>query len=158
MLFIDEGDVLRNAANIRRGKIDHILGRNKRFCIPMVALGETIHMVRSKHPGKDNYGPILEELHRLLDSGFLEVRFINDPEATFRMAREISTMYQDSRDRISPMDALIVASAATDQGCVSLYTADSQLISNSNLSGRIYDWRSDAGYNQMNIESVSNLR
>ena len=158
MLFIDERDVLRRDANMKRGKIDQILGKNKRFCIPMAALGEAVHMVRKKHPGKDKYGPILEELNRLLDSGYLEVRFISDPEATFSLAREISTMYQDPRDRISPMDALIVASAATDQDCVSFYTADSQLISNSNLTGLIYQSRSDAGYNQMKIGSVSNLR
>lgn len=87
MMFADRDDVLRGGCGIGKGRIDSILRRGT-FRTPMVALGESFHMIRQKNPG--SYHEPLNELNRLLDTGFLDVRFIQDPAATFSLARVIS--------------------------------------------------------------------
>ena len=112
MAFVRKDDVLRDLFGINKGRIDSIL-KNKTFCIPMVSLGEAFHQIRKKDP--KCYSEPLNELNRLLDSGYLVTRYINDSTSTFSLAKEISAEVRDRRDQISPMDALIVSSAATKQ-------------------------------------------
>ncbi len=68
MMFADRDDVLRGGCGIGKGRIDSILRRGT-FRIPMVALGESFHLIRQKNPG--SYHEPLDELNRLLDMGFL---------------------------------------------------------------------------------------
>lgn len=153
-MFANKDDVLRKDMNVGKGPIESII-RGGSFCIPMVALGESIHMIREKC--REGYMDVLEELMGLLDSGFLETRYISDPDATFTLARKISSVTVDDRDRISPMDALIVASAMTDQTCTALYTSDSRLLSDANVSEAIAEWRESQSYPYMTIHDVSDL-
>lgn len=153
-MFVNKNDALRSAIGVGRGSIDSIL-KNKSFCIPMPALGESFHKIREKNP-KDCMD-ILNVLVDLLNSRFLETRFIGDPAATFSLAKTISAATDDERDQISPMDALIAASAATDQTCSSLYTTDSRLISNANVSDDITSWRDSRGFPPLAIRDVSEL-
>ncbi len=154
LMFANKDDVLRKDMDVSKGSIESII-KNGSFCVPMVALGESVHMIREKC--SKECMDVLEELMRLLESGFLETRFISDPTATFTLARTISSDTVDDRDRISPMDALIVASAATDQTCTALYTSDSRLLSDANVSEVISKWRESQDYPYMTIRDVSDL-
>ncbi len=154
MAFVRKDDVLRDLFGINKGRIDSIL-KNKTFCIPMVSLGEAFHQIRKKDP--KCYSEPLNELNRLLDSGYLVTRYINDSTSTFSLAKEISAEVRDRRDQISPMDALIVSSAATDQTCSQFYTSDVKLISNSRVSDLITEWREDRHYCKMKILDASSL-
>lgn len=154
LMFANRDDALRKAMGLGRGHISSIL-KNARFCVPMAALGESFHMIRIKSP--DDCMTILGELNGLLDDGFLETRFIGDPAATFTLAKTISATTVDDRDQISPMDAFIAASAATDQTCAALYTTDSRLISNTDVSEEISSWRDSQGFPPMVIRDVSEL-
>lgn len=55
------------------------------------------------------------------------------------------------------MDALIVSSAAVDDSCSRFYTTDSRLISNSEVSDIIGEWRDNMGYRPMTIMDVSDI-
>lgn len=154
LMFVNRKDILRRELGVNEGSIKSIL-KGSSFCIPMAALGESIHMIREKNP-KD-YMPVINELMELLDAGFLNTRFMSDSDSTFMLARRISATTFDDRDRISPMDAFITASATTDQTCTALYTSDSKLLSDANVSRVISEWRESQSYPNMIIRDVSEL-
>ena len=66
-------------------------------------------------------------------------------------------MIEDERDQISPMDALVVAAAASDKECVALYTTDRQLISDISVSEIVDEWRNERNYPLFKIKHVSNI-
>ena len=76
MMSVNKDDELRKKIGVGRGDIDSILG-NGSFCIPMVALGESLHMIRQKNPR--DYEESLSESNRLLDKEFFETRFLKNP-------------------------------------------------------------------------------
>lgn len=154
MMSVNKDDELRKKIGVGRGDIDSIL-RNGSFCIPMVALGESLHMIRQKNPR--DYEESLSELNRLLDKEFFETRFLKNPESTFTIARDLCSFSKDERDSISPMDAIIIASATTDGNCTSLYTSDTRLLSNGVVSEEVDDWRQSHGYGDMSIRNVTEL-
>ena len=98
----------------------------------------------------------LDDLNRLLDKGRIKAEYIKSQEV-FAIAKEISSEKEDVRDQISPMDALIVSSAAVDDSCSRFYTTDSRLISNSEVSDIIGEWRDNMGYRPMTIMDVSDI-
>ena len=79
----------------------------------MPAFGEAICKIRDKSKG--NAENAMLEMNRLMDVGFLAVRYLSNPYEIYGLARELSRSVNDQRDAVSPMDALILASATVDQ-------------------------------------------
>ncbi len=155
MMFIDKKDQLRNE-KIGKKQIDTMLKSSaKHVAVPMPALGEAIHKVREK--AKDRSREVFEELNHLLDNGIIEVRFIKNANDTFHIAQELSKNTTDDRDSISPMDALIAASAATDPQCKLFITNDSRLLLDGNVSETINNWREENGFIGLQIKDDSKI-
>ena len=154
-MFIDKRDQLRNE-KIGRKPIEAMLKSSaKRVAVPMPALGEAIHKVREK--AKDRSREVFEELNRLLDNGIIEVRFVRNANATFHIAQELSKDTMDDRDSISPMDALIAASAATDPQCKLFIPNDSRLLLDGNVSEILNNWRSENRLTGLQINDDSKI-
>ncbi len=154
MMFINKNDSLRRVYDINRKPADVLFGKHK-FALPMPAMGELICKTRDKHP--DDYKDSLDEMCRLIDRGFLDVRFISNATDVYGMAKDLVREPQDSRDRISPMDALILATAVTDQDCESFYTTDSKLIYDARVHEITNDYRDSLGFKKMRVADISDL-
>lgn len=155
MMFINRNDKLRSIYSINDKKAESCTKTNYReFCIPMPAFGESIYKIREKSPR--DYNDSFVEMNRLLDKEFLKITYLNSSEA-FSLAKTISSAYDDDRDVISPMDALILASATTDDECDVFYTSDSKLISNSYVSETVEEWRSDHNMRSIKIKELSSI-
>lgn len=153
VMLARKDDSLRKVFGIGKKDADYIL-RKQRFSIPMAALGEAVHQIRQK--SRNDYKEPLDDLNRLLDKGRIKAEYIKSREV-FAIAKEISSEKEDVRDQISPMDALILSSAAVDDSCSRFYTTDSRLISNSEVSDIIREWRDNMGYRPMTIMDVSDI-
>ena len=156
-MFIDQKDPLRYGYGIRySSKIESsLISRNRGIlCVPMPALGEVICKVKDKCDGRES--EIMTELYRLLDNT-IHIRYIRDASDTFGLAKAFSKDVSDDRNRISPMDALITATATVDPDCSVLYTTDSILLSDARVSEIIDDWRCNNEYGSMSIRDVSDI-
>lgn len=157
MMFVNKTDSLRSTYSIGNKKAEGCVKSGQReFCIPMPALGEAICKIRDKC-GSERTMEALEEMNRLMDEGFLRVRYINDPSATFGLARSIAREVDDDRDAISPMDALILAAAATEQDCSIFYSTDVKLVSDCNVSQIVNDWREGQGLGEIKLLGISSV-
>lgn len=156
MLFVNKDDELRNNYGIGKKAASVAVCRNHhQLCVAMPALGEVFHMIRQKC-GSNYMGP-LKELNALLDSRFLETRYITNPGSVYSLAGRLVRETRDSRDSISAMDALVVATAATDPECTRLYTSDVALVSVSSVSDEVEGWREDQGYKKLAIRELSDI-
>ena len=155
MMFVNKKDSLRKAYGIKQKPAESLFGSNMRFALPMPAMGELICKVRDKQP--DDYRDSLNELCRLMDKKFLEVRYIVAPSDVYQLANQIAGKACDPRDRISPMDALIIAIAAMDQDCDTFYTTDSRLITDGGMKELIDDCRIHSDLNQSRIADISDI-
>ena len=155
-MFADQKDRLRNHYNIRQNSgIEKSLKKTRPILmIPMPAIGEVFCKIREK--SKDSKGAILE-MNRLFDDNIVSPAYLNDGEEIFALAKKISKIMDDDRDQISPMDALIAATAAVDKNCDYLYTTDNMLISNITILDVIKEWRSENGYSQLNITDITEI-
>ncbi|MBO4552225.1 MAG: hypothetical protein J5673_03395 [Candidatus Methanomethylophilaceae archaeon] len=151
-MFADHRDPLRKYYNIRSNEIESSLIRNHgTLCISMPSLGESFCKIKDKCKGYEL--EIMEEINRLLDKTIC-VRYIRDAQETFGLAKRLSEDVDDDRNRVSPMDALIIATATVDPDCTTLYTTDSLLLSDARISEIINDWRENRGYRPMIIGEV----
>ena len=156
MLFINQRDMLRRVYDLGIKPAESCVGRNeKQFCVPMPALGEAVYKVHEKCG--DDAGDILRELNRLMKDGFLRVRFINNPSKTFQIARQLSSEMDDDRGSISPMDALILATAITEQDCVAFYTTDTRLIADTRVRDIISESREDLEFQEMRVCDIDDV-
>ena len=156
MLFINQKDMLRRDYNLGTKPAERCVGSNeKQFCVPMPALGEAVYKVHEKFG--DDADDILKELNRLMKKDFLRIRFINNPSKTFQIARQLSSEMDDDRDSISPMDALILATAITEQDCIAFYTTDTKLISDTRVHDIISESRDDLGFQGMRICGIDEV-
>ena len=74
---------------------------------------------------------IFQELERLIRSGFIRISYLKRDTSAFELtSRIISMKPKDERDSVSAMDALIVASSATDPECEIIYTEDNGIAFN----------------------------
>ena len=156
MLFINRDDALRRHYNLGKKEAESCVAKNeKQFCIPMPALGEAVYKVHEKCG--NHADDVLKELNRLIRNDFLTIRFINNPSKTFQIARQLSSEMNDDRDSISPMDALILATAITEQDCVALYTTYTKLILDTRVKDIISDSRDDLGFQPMRVCDIDDI-
>ncbi len=127
------------------------------MCIPMFALSEAIHTIKEKR--KEDGLEVVRELYRLIDKGELKVRYFTRDTAlgAFDLAKELISIDGDERDYVSPMDALILATAASDPECSVLYTTDKTLLINAEIYNTIRTWRNDRGYESFRISDISEI-
>lgn len=156
MIFADRKDSLRKEYQIRAVAIDKLLNNiHPELKIPMPALGETYCMIRGKC--KEREKEVFDEMSRLFDKGIVSTAYIGDAESTFYLAKTFSEEVRDDRDYISPMDALILATAVADEKCQVFYTTDSRLMTNSALAEKIHEWREEHNYPQLKIKEAIDL-
>ena len=154
-MFVDRKDSLRRDYNIRDNGIEVSLKKQRpQLALPMPAFGEVLCKVRDKC--KDDFETVLDEMNRLIDNGTVIPCYLKNAVDTFRIAKDLSAVMDDDRDQISPMDALIVASAVTNPNCTILYTTDSQLLSIS-LPDSAVDWRADNGCKSLAVRSILDI-
>lgn len=150
LLFINRKDMLRPHYNSGNKPAESCVAKaEKQFCIPMPALGEVVYKVYDKC-GADA-DEVLRELNNLIRKDFLKIRFINNPSKTFQIARQLSSEMSDDRDSISPMDALILAAAITEQDCIKFYTTDRKLILDTRVMDVISESRNELGFQPMRV-------
>ena len=148
--------MLRPHYNLGNKPAESCVAKNeKQFCIPMPALGEAVYKVHEKCG--DNADEVLEELNRLIRTNFLRVRFINNPSKTFQIAKQLCSEMKDDRDSIYPMDALILATAITEQDCYALYTTDTKLILDTRVQDVISDSRDELGFQPMHVYDIDDI-
>lgn len=129
------------------------VARNERHLhFPMAAFGEAICKVRDTC--RDDIMQTMTEMNRLMDEGFFNVMYISNPSAVFRIAKDLSAGRKDGRDEISPMDALILASAVCEKDCDTFYTSDIKLLRDTNVQEIVCNERMDLGYEPLNIREV----
>ena len=97
------------------------------------------------------------ELNNLIRKDFLKIRFINNPSKTFQIARQLSSEMSDDRDSISPMDALILAAAITEQDCIKFYTTDRKLILDTHIMDVISGSRNELGFQPMRVCDIDDI-
>lgn len=153
-MFVNKNDSLRKVYDISKKPADVLFGKHK-FALPMPAMGELICKTREKQP--DHYRDSLDEMCRLIDNEFLNARFLSNATDVYGMAKDLVREPRDSRDRISPMDALILATAVTDQDCESFYTTDSKLIYDARVHEIINEYRDSLGFKKMHVADISDL-
>ena len=147
MMLVNENDELRRDFGIRSRDAKRILKCRQQLCIPMPALGEVFCKIRDKC--KDNSNEVLLTLNKLMDDGYFRTRYISNPYDTFELSKRLSNRRRDSRDLISAMDALILATAIVDPDCTEFYTSDTKLVSDSNVSEIVADYRENNDYDRM---------
>ena len=156
MMFADSKDSLRKDYNLRGSKIDAMLKRHDQLALPMPAFGETICKIRDKTGS--NFQTVVSEIDRLIETNVVKTVYLQKASETYAIAKDLSVSMDDDRDQISPMDALIVASATTDPCCNIFYTTDSRLISDARVSEIIDEWREDRdGYERLSIRGISSI-
>ena len=156
MMFVNKDDSLRKALDIGTKAAENCVRKNIRsLCVPMPAFGEAICKIRDKTKEKAKDG--LLEMNRLMDSGFLSVRYLGNSYQVYGLARELSKDVNDPRDAVSPMDALIIASATADQDCRTFYTTDVKLFTECRVSDTVSEWRENMGFEPMAISQLSRI-
>ena len=155
ILIIDKDDSHRKDYSCGSRKGETLFPKNTRFCIPEVALGEAVMKIMDKRSG--SFQAAMQEYQRLVEKGFLTVDYIKDPAFVFDLSKKIAREKEDSRDRISPSDALILACAAAEKNCRKFYTSDSKLLTDLSVSKAVDDWRSNNGYEKMEISEIADI-
>ena len=155
ILIIDKDDNHRKVYGCGRKKGEDLFPRNTRFCIPEVVLGEAVMKIMDKR--SESFLAAMQEYHRLVGKGFLTVDYIKDPSFVFDLSKKIAREKEDSRDRISPSDALILACAAAEKNCRIFYTSDSKLLTDLSESKAVDDWRLNNGYEKMEISDMDDI-
>ena len=155
MMLIDKKDQLRTAMGISSGKpAEAIVKRNHpQFCIPMPAIGESVLKLRQKN--HDNFIELMREFDRLLNSGFFVEKYLS--EEAFSLASILSKVFTDDRDRMTPMDSLILACAVVDQECDAFYTKDSTLLASPDVSSIASDYRTNHNMSDLRIDDFENI-
>ncbi len=150
-MFIDRKDSARKDMGVRGNDIEKSLKKHNQLAIPMPAFGETICKVMDKCG--DDSEEVLSEMHRLIKRGVVIPCYIKPEDASdvFTIAKKLSTIICDDRDKISPMDALIAASATADTRCSTFYTMDSTLLSVSEASEIIDKYRDEKEHSRLEI-------
>lgn len=158
MMFIDEKDKLRKKYNIERKSAEACTARNHgQLCISMPALGEVYFKQREKDSVR--FDCSFNNLNRLIDKNFFDVRFIDEKGDTFGTAKEImdrSRSHKDERNVITPMDALILSMAIVDPHSSVFYTEDDKLFCNEDIFNIIDEYREKYD-NKLEIRRISNL-
>ncbi len=156
MIFADVKDKLRKDYGIRQKGIDKILKKSHpNLVIPMPALGEVFVKIRDKCGDRRN--DVISEMNRLFDCNVVSPIYIKSSEDTFNLAKTFSKKANDDRDQISPMDALIVATAIVDKNCKVLYTTDSTLITDTAISEKMDEWRAQNNYDPLTIKDITEI-
>ncbi len=156
MMFADSKDSLRKDYNLSGRRIDTMLKRHDQLALPMPAFGETICKIRDKTGS--NFQTVVSEIDRLIETNVVKTVYMQNASETYAIAKDLSVSMDDDRDQISPMDALIVASATTDLRCNIFYTTDSRLISDARVSEIVDEWReSREGYCRLSIRGISSI-
>ena len=156
MMFVNRDDSLRKDFDIGSKYAENCVRKNIRsLCVPMPAFGEAICKIRDK--SKENAEDSMLEMNRLMDAGFLTVRYLSNPYEIYGLARELSKGVNDPRDAVSPMDALIIASATVDQDCRSFYTTDAKLFTECRVKDTVSEWRENLGFDTMAILQLSKI-
>ncbi len=132
-----------------------VMRNHGRFGVPMPAFGESICKIRDKY--KKNCNESFAEMDRLINHRFMEIKYLKNPVETFSIARKISSESSDSRNVISPMDSLIMASAIADPDCYSFYTADKKLTSDMKIKDIADQWRKSHGFRTMDIAGIFDI-
>lgn len=160
MMFINRRDSIRRATRTTAIRnVESLFGRSRpRFLVPVPALGETVQKVHDKHRCDGTEMDMYAELVRLMDGGFIEPRYLQHGRDVSRLFnRVMSVRIEDDRDRISPMDALITATAAVDPECGTMYTTDRDLMNNTILKNKVGRWRDENGYSPMQIDNIMDI-
>ena len=153
MMFVNKTDRLRNELGIGQKSADKCVKRGVgNFCVPMPAFGEAICKIHDK--AKDRTADVMNEMIHLMDTGFITVRYLNNPSDVYGLAKTLSKDVDDKRDAISPMDALIVAAAAVEQDCRVFYTADVKLQTEFAVSDAVSEWREHHDFDPMVIKPI----
>lgn len=156
MMFVNRGDSLRRDFNLGSKSAENCVKKNiTSLCVPMPAFGEAICKIRDKSKG--NAEDAMLEMNRLMDTGFLAVRYLSNPYEIYGLARELSRSVNDQRDAVSPMDALILASATVDQDCRLFYTTDVKLYAGCKVLDTVSEWCESMGFDKMNVKQLSRI-
>ena len=115
--LIDPTDKVRKDSSIGRGKAESVVGNIKSVRVPLPAYSEAIFKAGEYHQDdKETRMQLFSELDRLTNKGFIEVGYLNDPDA-LKLASDIARESLDMRDQMSAMDSLIIATAGSDPEC-----------------------------------------
>lgn len=151
MLLLNKDDMLRHQLGLKSKPAEALVKKGSRFVIPMPAAGEALIKIREKH--RDSFKEIMAEFDRLLDNEFFTISYVKDA-TTYEWARRLCSEKKDSRDWISPMDALITASAIVDEKCATLYTTDTTLLMDLDVLDDVNEWRLQRNIPKLKIRSV----
>lgn len=123
----------------------------------MFALGEATYKVREKC--RSRAPEVISEMYRLIDTGVLEIRHLDREIAqkAYGLAKQLVDIEGDERDYVSPMDALIVATAVSDPDCSKFYTTDKTLLVSAKISEIINGWCEDNGLPTICISDISDV-
>ena len=153
MMFIDTKDPLRPEGT-RWKKIENVLKKNvKQIAVPMPAFGEAFCKIRDK--AEDRIHDVREELDRLINANYIKIRYLRNGIDLFSIASRLSKKNNDDRNNVSPMDALILASALTEPECTTFVTTDTTLLMNSDILELVEEWRSNNDMHELKIVDVN---
>ena len=153
MMFIDTKDPLRPEGT-RWKKIENVLKKNvKQIAVPMPAFGEAFCKIRDKAEGRIH--DVREELDRLINANYIKIRYLRNGTDLFNIAAKLSKKNNDDRNNVSPMDALILASALTEPECTTFVTTDTTLLMNSDILELVEEWRSNNNMHELKIVDVN---
>lgn len=153
MMFIDTKDPLRPEGT-KWKKIENVLKKNvKQIAVPMPAFGEAFCKIRDK--AEDRIHDVREELDRLINANYIKIRYLRNGTDLFNIAAKLSKKNNDDRNNVSPMDALILASALTEPECTTFVTTDTTLLMNSDILELVEEWRSNNNMHELKIVDVN---
>lgn len=155
MTFIDRNDGYRKKTGMGTKAAESMLRRSHPvFGVPMPAFGEAICKTMEKGRESDE---MFGEMGRLMESGFIVPMYIKNAEDTYGLAKRICSSEDDDRAAISPMDGLILATAAANPDCTLFYTSDSKLLMNPGLNAMLDEYCVSIGAEPICIGSIRNL-
>lgn len=107
MMLIDRTDGLRTSLGAGHGSAEAVIRRNHPILgVAMPALGEAVCKAHEKGEASES---LFVELSRIMDNSFIVPKYISDPESVFGLAKALCSKKKDDRERISPMDGLILS-------------------------------------------------
>ncbi len=155
MLFIDTKDPLRPEGT-RWKKIEKVLKKNvKQIAVPMPAFGEAFCKIRDK--AGERISEVREEMDRLIKDHYIEIRYLKEGSDLFGIAASLSKKDNDDRNNVSPMDALILASALVDKECTTFITTDTTLLMNSEILEIANNWRNENNLPDIKIADLNTI-
>ena len=119
----------------------------------MPAFGEAFCKIRDK--AEDRIHDVREELDRLINANYIKIRYLRNGTDLFNIAAKLSKKNNDDRNNVSPMDALILASALTEPECTTFVTTDTTLLMNSDILELVEEWRSNNNMHELKIVDVN---